>query len=252
MSIEGLEWEAAVFLIFCRVGTCLGVTPGFASRTIPAQARLFLAVAVSLAIAPLIAPAILRTGLISPAAGAIVALIVTECSVGAFIGLLAHCFYAALQFAGHFMAQLAGYGGMSAGSDASGEAVSEVGAMLSATSIVLVFVLDLHVEMVLALIRSFEAIPFGVMLDPEQVLDGMRSGLSQSLQLAVRLAGPFVVTAILVNFVFGLLNKVAPQVPGIFISVPFLLSAGLWILCLVGTNIVEEFVRGFAEFLANR
>lgn len=251
MSIEGLEWEAAVFLIFCRVGTCLAFTPGIASRMIPAQARLFLAVAVSLAIAPLIAPALLRTGLIS-ASGSIAVLIAIECSAGAFIGILAHCFYAALQFAGHFMAQLAGYGGLSAGSDASGETVSEIGAMLSATSVVLVFVLDLHVEMVLALIRSFEAIPFGVMLDPEQVLDGVRSGLSQSLQLAVRLAGPFVVTSILINFVFGLLNKVAPQMPGIFISVPFLLSAALWILCLVGTNIVEEFVRGFADFLASR
>ena len=46
----------ALFLIFCRIGTCLMLMPGFSSSRIPAQVRLFLSFAITLALSPIIAP----------------------------------------------------------------------------------------------------------------------------------------------------------------------------------------------------
>jgi flagellar biosynthetic protein FliR len=45
----------ATFLIFCRVGTCLMVAPGYSRSNIPVQIRLFLAINVTLMLAPLLA-----------------------------------------------------------------------------------------------------------------------------------------------------------------------------------------------------
>ena len=45
------------FLLFCRIGGCLMFMPGFSSSRVPVQARLFLAVATTLALAPLLLPA---------------------------------------------------------------------------------------------------------------------------------------------------------------------------------------------------
>jgi len=52
------EFErSAVFgtlVLFCRIGGCLMIAPGLSSSQIPAQIRLLVAVAVTLALAPLL------------------------------------------------------------------------------------------------------------------------------------------------------------------------------------------------------
>ena len=44
----------AVFAAFCRIGGCIMVLPGFSSFRVPLQIRLFLALAVSMALTPLL------------------------------------------------------------------------------------------------------------------------------------------------------------------------------------------------------
>ena len=43
-----------VFLLFCRIGGCLMLMPGFSSARVPPQVRLFIALAVTLALAPML------------------------------------------------------------------------------------------------------------------------------------------------------------------------------------------------------
>ena len=54
MTVIGPQVLLATFLIFCRIGTCLMLMPGFSSPRVPVRVRLFLAVAVTLALAPLL------------------------------------------------------------------------------------------------------------------------------------------------------------------------------------------------------
>ena len=56
MSIELSDLVMSVFLIFCRIGTCLLMMPGFSSSRIPMQIRLFVSVAISLALSPALLP----------------------------------------------------------------------------------------------------------------------------------------------------------------------------------------------------
>ncbi len=44
----------ALFAAFCRVGGCFMLLPGFASARLPMQIRLFVAVAVSMAVLPIL------------------------------------------------------------------------------------------------------------------------------------------------------------------------------------------------------
>ena len=43
----------AAFVVFSRIGACLMFMPGFSSPRVPVQVRLFIAIAVSLALTPL-------------------------------------------------------------------------------------------------------------------------------------------------------------------------------------------------------
>ena len=46
------EMVASVFILFCRIGGCLMITPGFSSPRLPVRPRLFIALTLTLALAP--------------------------------------------------------------------------------------------------------------------------------------------------------------------------------------------------------
>jgi len=48
------------------------------------------------------------------------------------------------------------------------------------------------------------------------------------------------------NVAIGLINKLAPQIPVFFISTPFLLAGGLFLLYLSIAAFIRQFADGFA------
>ena len=84
----------AVLIIFCRIGGCLMVVPGFATPRIPMQVRLFVAIAVTLALSPILMPTIKATGA-NPSLAILLPLMVLETIVGLMIGPPI-CYFAAL------------------------------------------------------------------------------------------------------------------------------------------------------------
>ena len=56
--IEPSATILAMFLVFCRVGSCLMLLPGYSNIRVPVQVRLFIAVALSLAVSPGLLPGI--------------------------------------------------------------------------------------------------------------------------------------------------------------------------------------------------
>jgi flagellar biosynthetic protein FliR len=83
------------FLIFCRVGTCLMVAPGYSRSNIPVQIRLFLAVNVTLMLSPLLDAAV-RPVVEGAALPVIIRVIISELMIGLVIGLTARVFFLAL------------------------------------------------------------------------------------------------------------------------------------------------------------
>jgi flagellar biosynthesis protein FliR len=249
MSLADLGDATTYALVFCRVGTCLMLMPGFASPHMPMQARLYLAIALSLSITPILAGSIGPAGPGGTTGGDAI-LIAAECLAGATIGTLARCFFSALHFAATFIAQLAGYNGQAMVDDGTGEAMPELGALLAATILALVFILDFHVQVIAALIESYAVIPFGVMRDAGEPLDRLVKVAVEGLQLAVRIAGPFIAIAVLINVALGFVNKVAPQIPVYFISAPFLALAALALMYGLSADLAMTFTGRFLHWFA--
>ena len=89
----------ALFAAFCRIGGCFMLIPGIGSYRIPVQIRLFVAVAVSIALLPLMWPSIYPR--IAVGAGSYVGLVFSELMIGVVFGLIARFYTLGLQFAGH-------------------------------------------------------------------------------------------------------------------------------------------------------
>ena len=111
MTAIGPDTVLLAFLAFCRIGGCLMLMPGFSSSRVPVHVRLFIAVAVTLALAPLLLP-VLRAALPKIPPDAMIALLVSETVIGILIGVMGRLFFLALQFMATAAAMYIGLGTM--------------------------------------------------------------------------------------------------------------------------------------------
>lgn len=225
----------AAFLAFCRIGACFMLMPGLSSMRIAMHVRLFIAVAVTWALLAhlwdVIVPFVGR----SP--DAMLMLIASELMIGATIGMVTRLYTLALQFAGSAIAMTGGFGGMAGSAVDEAEPQAPLTVIITTCALLLLFALDFHHEVLKALIASYEVAPLGKFFDAQGALIDIADTVSQSFYLTLRLASPFIAYGILANLAIGFLNKLVPQIPVYFISLPFIV-AGALILLYFGIGIM--------------
>jgi flagellar biosynthetic protein FliR len=233
----------AAFLAFCRIGGCFLVMPGLASVRVAPQIRLFLAIAVTAALLVHLWDTILPYASRRP--DALLLLIVSETLTGAMIGLLARLYMLALQYIGTSMAMLMGFGGVSGQAIEEPEAQAALTSLVTFSALLLLFLLDFHHEIVKALVASYRIAPPETLFNPRGALVDLTDTLSEAFFVVIRLGSPFIAYAILVNLSIGFVNKLAPQIPIYFISLPFVIFGGL-LLFYFGSNVfLSLFADGF-------
>ncbi|MCQ8780940.1 flagellar biosynthetic protein FliR [Mangrovibrevibacter kandeliae] len=250
MTPEMSDQVLGVFLIFCRVGSCLMLLPGLSSARIPLQVRLFLAFAISLALSPALLEILLP--LVRTADDATkLSLILTEVLNGLFIGLLGRIFMIALQFAGHVIAQAIGMGQLIGTPMEDSDPAPALVTLVTMTATTLIFILNLHAEIARALVASYSAMPPLAGFSVRPSLVAMTDNLDEAFLLCLRISSPFVLYAVIVNFAIGLANKLTPQIPIYFISLPFVLAGGLFIFTYTIGDFLTLFMQDFSRWVAN-
>ena len=244
----GADTVQLVFLAFCRIGGCLMLMPGFSSARVPVHVRLFIAVAVTLALSPLLVP-VLRAALPQVAPDAMLALIVSETVVGALIGLMGRLFFLALQFMATAAAMFIGLSNTGAPIEDT-EPVPAFAALITLTATLLFFLADQHWEVLRALIGSYSALPVTEPLAAAFSLAKLTDAATSAFLLALQISAPFIVYALLINFMVGIANKLTPQVPVYFVSVPAVLAGGFILLYFTIGESLRLFMMGFMGWLA--
>ena len=244
----GADTVQLVFLAFCRIGGCLMLMPGFSSARVPVHVRLFIAVAVTLALSPLLVP-VLRAALPQVAPDAMLALIVSETVVGALIGLMGRLFFLALQFMATAAAMFIGLSNTGAPIEDT-EPVPAFAALITLTATLLFFLADQHWEVLRALIGSYSALPVTEPLAAAFSLAKLTDAATSAFLLALQISAPFIVYALIINFMVGIANKLTPQVPVYFVSVPAVLAGGFILLYFTIGELLRLFMMGFMGWLA--
>lgn len=250
MIFDAGQFVIAAFLAFCRIGGCFMVMPGLSSVRVPTQVRLFVAVAVSMAILAnswdLFAPYAERT------ADVVVRSIVTELAIGVLIGLLARIYLLALQFMGSAIAMMVGYGGGVSSPIEEAEPQAPLATILSFSALLLLFVFDFHHQVIAALLTSYRILPPGAGFDAQAALVDISDTLSDTFIAVLRLGSPFVAYALLINLAIGFVNKLTPQIPIYFVSQPFVLAGGLILLYFGAAPLLRLFADGFVPLTIGR
>ncbi len=224
--------------------------PGFSSATIPVQVRLFIAIAVSLIVIPLLIEPLFQIYK-TAARDEVFLILLSELMTGGFIGLLGRLFFAALEFAstaiGNFIG-LAVLPGIPIDDFSTGAPLS---ALISVTATALIFMTNLHWEILEALFASYEVLPPQNLFSAQFALVNLTDTVSEAFLLAMRISSPFLVYAIIFNFMIAIANKLIVQIPIYFISLPFLISFGLALLYALSIEFFHLFIVGFANLIQN-
>ncbi len=233
----------AAFLAFCRIGGCFMIMPGLSSARVPIQVRLFVSVAVTGALLVNLWDQIVP--FVSRRPDVLLPMILSELLVGGLIGLLARIYMMALQFMGTAIAMLTGFTSMGGAGVEGGEPQGPLGDMIAFSALLLLFVFNFHHEIVKALVQSYQVAPMNSFFSPRTALVSVTDTISESFFIVLRLGSPFIAYAILINFTIGFVNKLTPQIPVYFISLPFVIAGGLVIFYFAIGTMLSLFADGF-------
>ncbi|MGO4707450.1 flagellar biosynthesis protein FliR [Microvirga sp. 2MCAF38] len=239
----------AIFLIFCRIGGCLLIMPGFSSARVPPQVRLFIAFSVTLALSPLLLDKFQDR--LSDDTGLLFSWIVSETLTGLTIGLLGRIFFMALQTLLTAVAMAIGFGSIPGTPIDETDPMPAISSMIMMVATALLFISDLQWELFRGLLASYSRMPPGQGFGAQLALVQITDQITEAFLLSLRISSPFIVYSVVVNLAVGLTNKLTPQIPVYFLATPFVLLGGLLMLYFLFTEFMTLFMAGFIQWLSH-
>lgn len=217
----------AAVLLFARIGTTLMLLPGVGEAEVPVPVRLAFAIVLTALLFPALAPAL-------PTApgdvGRLLVLVGSEATVGLWLGFLARLALFALVMAGQLISLLLGFASVLTADAVIGPHGTALSRLFALAGIAAVLAAGLHALPLAALKASYALIPPGGGFAMADAAEMMRRAVAGSLGLALQLAAPFVLAAVLVHAALGLFSRLVPQVQVYFLALPAQLLAGIGLL----------------------
>ncbi|MEP2946963.1 MAG: flagellar biosynthetic protein FliR [Lentilitoribacter sp.] len=235
----------ALFATFCRIGGCFMVLPGISTARVSLRIRLFLSIAISIAIIPLMWEPIYAATRVSNSA--YVVLVASETFIGVTLGLIARYITLGLQFSGAALSASIGFNAAPTSAILQNEPQGAITNLITVTAIVLLFISDFHHMVIQTIVNSYKFMPIGTGFEVRMALVTLTDTLSETFLLMLRLASPFIVYGLIFNLAIGMVNKLAPQIPIYFISIPFILAGGLLLVYFGIANYLTLFLDGFIQ-----
>lgn len=233
-------------LVFSRVGAMTMTLPALGEMTIPARARLMLALALTLILVPLVGhlyPADIRS-----APAALAALIVTEVVVGLVIGLLLRMVMGAVQVAGNVIATQTGLAFAQGVDPTQGAQGALVAMFLSMLAITLIFAGDIHHLLIGGIAHSFTLFAPGHLPASADVAKMAVDIMSGMYMIGIQMSAPFIVFGLIVYGGAGVVARMMPQLQIFFLVTPINILAGFVILALT----ISTMMLWFLDFFSSR
>lgn len=219
----------AFILTFVRIGTALTIMPGIGDSFTPQQIRLYIALGVSLVLAPLVAPM-----MPSPVPGgmALVTLLIMEFIIGLFIGSIARVMMMALDTAGMVISMQSGLGNAQLFNPAFSSQGSLIGAFLSVTGVIVLFATNMHYLLFFGLIDSYQMFPVGSIPDTGSMADLMAGAVAASFLIGVQISAPFLIVGMIIYIGMGVLSRLMPQIQVFMVAMPVQILISLMTLAI--------------------
>lgn len=229
-------WAFALVLVMARIAAAISLLPGLGEAELPAMLRVGLALAVTALLLPGIAPSIPPV----PEASAQAAFMVTaEVITGLWLGWLARLLVLALPTAGQFIGYMLGIANVLQPDPFLGGQAIPIARMFAIAAPLIVLGTGLYALPLAALAGSYQLIPAGTMLPAADSAQTAVRAVAATFALAIRLASPFLLVAIVWHVATGLLARLVPRLQVYFVVMPGQILGGIALLAVLATALVN-------------
>ena len=227
---------ASFLLPLFRIAALLMVMPVIGTQLVPVRVRMYLALAFTLVLMPVL-PAMPQIDALSLQGWLWIG---QEVLVGALLGFSLQLFFHAFVVAGQMIAMQMGLGFASMVDPANGISVAVLGQFLLMLVTLLFLAMNGHLVVFEVLAESFVTLPVGsgLLLDHYLAIAGR---LGWVLGAGLLLALPAITALLVVNIAFGVMTRAAPQLNIFAIGFPLTLVLGLVIVWLGMADILAQY-----------
>ena len=232
----------AVFLVFTRLGATIMIMPGFGEIYVPRNIRLALAVAITLAVAPVVAPLMPA----QPADPLTLFMIVTgEIVIGLMIGSIARLTMSALHVSGTVIAFQSSLAFALTMDPTQGIQGALIASLFSLMGVVLIFSTGMHHVLIQAMYDSYVLFKPGQVPMTGDLAQLVTDVIADSFRIGIKMAAPFLVYGIVLYTGVGLLARLMPQLPFFFVLMPLQIWAAFFVLAITISGTMLYFMSYF-------
>lgn len=226
--IENLFEQFANYLpVMMRVSSFIMAIPIFGSG-VPPLTKIGLAAFITFFIGPIAGV----EGLPQDLAGYML-IIVEEVAVGLALGLVVAMIFMAIYLAGQFIDVPMGFGMVNIVDPQVGVEVPVIAQFKFALALLIFFIIDGHHMLLWALVDSYRALPPGVAVMNEWVLQTAVDAFSAMFLLGLRIALPIMAALFLTDVGLGIVARAVPQINVFFVGFPLKIGLGFALLAVV-------------------
>lgn len=247
---EFMQLLGLYFWPFVRLSGMLLMVPLFSGSYVSMRIRLFLAVFITLAVAP----SMELPPPIDPFTWHGILLIVQQLGIGVAIGLIFAVVFQAFVIAGHLASMAMGLAMASMVDPATGVNTPIIGRYFTIVATLLFLLMNGHVMVFKAVMQSFETLPIGLHFFTQDSLERIFNFGAQMFESGVAIALPLVTALLLVNVSFGVIARAAPALNIFAVGFPVTLLVGLIMLLFITPLLLPNLqllLEALVELLSN-
>ncbi|WP_027792994.1 flagellar biosynthetic protein FliR [Paraburkholderia acidipaludis] len=234
-------WLTAFLWPFTRILALIAAAPVLGNQSLQARVKIGLAAFTALIVAPTLGPMPQVT--VFSADG--VWILANQFLIGVALGFIMQIVFGIVMTAGDLMGLGMGLGFANFFDPQADTNASAVSSLLNTLAMLTFLVLDGHLQMIAALVDSFQSVPIGANVLGAAGWRQIAEWGSMLFATGTLLALPVIVALLISNLCLGILNRAAPQI-GIF-QVGFALTTlvGMLLVLMMVPNLIPFFARLF-------
>ncbi|MFT7458587.1 MAG: flagellar biosynthetic protein FliR [Planctomycetota bacterium] len=228
---------------FFRVAGLLMAAPVIGTRSVPVRIRLVIAIAITLAIVPVLPV----TAYIEPFTGPWLLTSIQQVIIGTAMGLTIRTIFVTLEIAGQAIGQLMGLMMASMVDPQNGNQVPVIGQFYLLLATLLFLSVDGHLLMIAALVNSFQHLPIGVDGLTRDAAWEIINWLGTILSTSILIALPAMASLLIVNLAFGVMTRAAPQLNIFAVGFPIMIILGVFIVMFTLDGFIPHMISLFDQ-----
>ncbi len=233
------EWVSPIFWPFLRILAVFTAAPIFSSKAFSVRSRIALAFLLAIACQASL-PTMPVVGFNDPAA---LGVVLQQVGVGLAVGFSVRLVFAAVELAGEVVGFQMGLNFAAFFDPSINSQSSALGRFFSQMAALMFVVLNGHLMVIVAVVKSFEAFPVGGSLLNNFADMKLYKFGAEIFASALWIALPMVGMLMFVNMALGVISRVAPQMNVFSVGFPVTLAVGLFGVALTLPLLEAPFVE---------